>query len=438
MRAFAGEQRPGAADAGAVERAAVRLLAVAVGGVAVPERPLRQLDLQRVVDRPHGVDDMRVVRGAQAEAHQRQRIGRQHVLAGQKGAVRRPVLDQRLAVAGRGKVGREARGDTDVVARHAGDAAQVRVAGKGPLLDLFVPAIRRLAQVGGVVAASSGVEQVGGGQQCGDLDGEGEGAVAGILLPAVLRRGGAVHQHETGGAGDHAQIPVEAAVAEVAVAVEHLGEQDRKGDLVHLHAAPVGPSVEPHVLRPAARGGLGLAEVVEDVKRLARVADGEEPAGGLDQVARPDQVIAAEVAVALGEAPGDRQAGDDRAGAVDRPVRGEHRRGGAVGRGIGAVAVERVQPRLPASPTGDIGVPGAVEAGVEARAGALGGFDFGLAEGEGEDGAGLVVTDVDLAHERDVATIGAGVARGDLAGPGELLPAVGAADEPGRGRAPGP
>ena len=55
-------------------------------------------------------------------------------------------------------------------------------------------------------------------------------------------------------------------------------------------------------------------------------ADGDEAAGGLDEIARPHQVIAAQVVVALGEAPRDRQAGDDAAFHALRFVRPQHRR----------------------------------------------------------------------------------------------------------------
>ena len=52
VRALAGQQRPRAADAGAVERAAVLVLAVAVAVVAMPRRPARRLDLEHRIDRP--------------------------------------------------------------------------------------------------------------------------------------------------------------------------------------------------------------------------------------------------------------------------------------------------------------------------------------------------------------------------------------------------
>ena len=94
---------------------------------------------------------------------------------------------------------------------------------------------------------------------------------------------------------------------------QRVGEQDREGAFVHLDAVPVGGAVEPGVLRPVAVGLLDGAQIGEDRQRVVGGAGGEEAARGLDQVARPDQMVAAEVVVALAEAPGDRQAGDRRA-----------------------------------------------------------------------------------------------------------------------------
>ena len=55
---------------------------------------------------------------------------------------------------------------------------------------------------------------------------------------------------------------------------------------------------------------LGRLQVMNDTARLLLGADGQSAAGDLDEVARPDEVIAAEILVALGEAPRNRQAGD--------------------------------------------------------------------------------------------------------------------------------
>src|SRR5260370_40251742 len=60
VSSFAGEQRPGAADAAAVEGRAILMLAVAVAVVAVPAGALRQLDTQQRLSHPNGVQTSRV------------------------------------------------------------------------------------------------------------------------------------------------------------------------------------------------------------------------------------------------------------------------------------------------------------------------------------------------------------------------------------------
>ena len=52
MAALAGQQRPAAADAGAVKGPAVLMLAIAVAAIAVPHRPRRRVALQQRVGEP--------------------------------------------------------------------------------------------------------------------------------------------------------------------------------------------------------------------------------------------------------------------------------------------------------------------------------------------------------------------------------------------------
>ena len=145
MGAFAGQQGPGAADAGAVEGRAVGVLAIAVAGVAVPDRALRQVAAQQGVDDLDGVDDARIVGRPQPEADQRQGVGADD--RGCRAVVaisRRAVLDRHEAVLRRGRVGDVRRRDAHVIAVDAELAAQASVpVDVGPALDLVVPGSRR-------------------------------------------------------------------------------------------------------------------------------------------------------------------------------------------------------------------------------------------------------------------------------------------------------
>src|SRR5438874_9689357 len=55
---------------------------------------------------------------------------------------------------------------------------------------------------------------------------------------------------------------------------------------------------------------LGRHEVEESLSRVFSVSGGDEPSGCLRQVPRPDQVVSAQVVVALGETPWNRETGD--------------------------------------------------------------------------------------------------------------------------------
>ena len=64
VRAFADQQRPAAADAGAVERRAILVLAVPVAVIPTPHRTGCGLALEQMIDDGDRVDDARIVRGA--------------------------------------------------------------------------------------------------------------------------------------------------------------------------------------------------------------------------------------------------------------------------------------------------------------------------------------------------------------------------------------
>ena len=119
MSAFSGEQRPGAADAGAIEGRAVFVFAVSIAVVAVPARALRELHAQQSVDDANRIQNAGIIGGAQSEADQSQRIGTDDA----KGALRilagRTILDGDEALRGRGGGIGNGRSDANVVAFHA-------------------------------------------------------------------------------------------------------------------------------------------------------------------------------------------------------------------------------------------------------------------------------------------------------------------------------
>ena len=87
-----------------------------------------------------------------------------------------------------------------------------------------------------------------------------------------------------------------------------------ESDLVELNTGPVGRSVDPKVLGESAIRTLGTGQVDQCAAGGVRASAGEQRGGGLHHVARPDQVITAEVVVALGRSPGNRSGGDECTG----------------------------------------------------------------------------------------------------------------------------
>ena len=172
---------------------------------------------------------------------------------------------------------------------------------------------------------------------------------------------------------------------QLAVAAKRVRQQDRKGAFIHLDAVPVGRSVEPCILRPMAVGLLDGAEIGQYLQRVGGRTGGQKAACRLDQVARPHQMIAAEVLVAFAETPWDRQACDGRSRKAERAVRGKNGRADAIGirSGLG-LAIERQQLLLPVAPAGDIRRCGSVEAGRQAGARIVGGFLRARTEGQRE------------------------------------------------------
>ena len=74
MRALAGQERPEPADAGAIERRAVGVLAITIIIVAIPIGSGGQFALEQGVDGRDRIEDARIVGGAQAEPHISERI----------------------------------------------------------------------------------------------------------------------------------------------------------------------------------------------------------------------------------------------------------------------------------------------------------------------------------------------------------------------------
>ena len=112
------------------------------------------------------------------------------------------------------------------------------------------------------------------------------------LFPAILVAGRTVQREERECPADH--VLDRDAVERIGLG-EVRGQQNRKRHLVELRAGPARPAAEPLVLRPASVRELRRHQVAQDVAGLVHRARRKERARALDKVARPNQMVAADV-----------------------------------------------------------------------------------------------------------------------------------------------
>src|SRR5689334_22973909 len=107
--------------------------------------------------------------------------------------------------------------------------------------------------------------------------------------------------------------------------MKQINQQDGERGFVHLQTAPIGPAVKPHVLWPAPVAFLSGLEISQYAHCVAYRTCGEKTTGGFDQIAGPDQVIAAKIFISLVESPWDRKAGDHAACKIFGLMKAQHR-----------------------------------------------------------------------------------------------------------------
>ena len=194
---------------------------------------------------------------------------------------------------------------------------------------------------------------------------------------------------------------------------------------------PVRRAVEPAVLRPGSVGLLRRPQIAQDAPHLRIPAAGQKRSAGLAEVARPDQMVAAEVVVALAEAPGNRQARDDAARERRRLVAAQDGRADAIEVVAARAPFERAQAGLPRAPAGGVIVEDRLERRLKRGQGVVGRLGRRPAEAEGENRRAVRALR-QLGRQRDVAVGRRVVLLGQPAIARKLLPAVGDADEADR------
>ena len=161
-----------------------------------------------------------------------------------------------------------------------------------------------------VTEVAAVAREAGRADQAGDIGRQRRGRVAGVFLPSLLRRWRAFSIRKCAA---RSTIGYGSKCPRGARLVQPPRQHDRKRDFVELDAGPVGSAVDPEILREAAVGSLRAGEVDERAQRGGDVAAGRQAGRAVDHVARPDQMVAAQVFVALDLAPRDAERSDQRA-----------------------------------------------------------------------------------------------------------------------------
>ena len=87
-------------------------------------------------------------------------------------------------------------------------------------------------------------------------------------------------------------------------------QENRESNLIKLQSRPIGGPVDPAVLRKTAVRPLDGGQPNQRAQRRARLTGGEERCCAVDKVARPNEVIAAQILITLRFAPRNAQRGD--------------------------------------------------------------------------------------------------------------------------------
>ena len=130
------------------------------------------------------------------------------------------------------------------------------------------------------------------------------------------------------------------------------------------------------------------------------------------KVAEPNEMVAAQILVALVEPPRNRQAGDGRPREGRSLVRCQHRGADPIAVQVGRSrrAIERQQLLLPSPPALDVATACRLEPVLQARQRAMSGLFRAAAEPEREQGTAAVGRKVDFAAQCDIAVLGAAIA----------------------------
>ena len=298
VTALAREQRPGSADAIAVESRAVRVLPIAIVIVTLPARTLRQIVFDRGIENRERIDDERIVRIAQSQPNEMKEFSADHVA---RRLLVLAVRDLQNRGIGFGHVVRSVaigRRDPQEMLRPIGH--EFAAGCDGPFFQMRRQPIRIIERELRRVFIVTRARKFRHDHQAGDDRGQRGWRIPGSFFPAFLPRLRAVSHQITRGAQD--QRPRIEKIERIRF-VQMPGEQDGRGHFVHLQARPESFAAGPGILRQLAVGILQTSEPDERGTSGRDLTRGQQTDRALHEIARPNQMITAQLIVALRLAP---------------------------------------------------------------------------------------------------------------------------------------
>ena len=155
-------------------------------------------------------------------------------------------------------------------------------------------------------------------------------------------------------------------------------------------------------------------QIAQDAQRVGFGAGSQQTKRGFHQVARPDQMVSAQIFIALVESPGNRKAGDYASQKILGLVRAHHGHAGAIEIDFTAGLIEFQQAVLPILPMPDVVLAQFVVRLEQTGPRLLSGFGPDAAETQRQGELAVAGSQVDLAGKGDVSVFSAGVVPGHL------------------------
>ena len=239
VRALAGQERPGASNACSVIRTSVGVFTVSVALIPMPGGAARRFHLQGRINDFDGAQDPRIVRRAEPEPDERERVETDHQGRRTGRLIRRPVLDRDKPLTRRRGIAVIGLRDPDVIPV---DTVQLREFGPlhvQPSLDAGVPGVGGLPQILGGDRVRRRVGEIGGDEERRDLCRNRERRVSRLFLPSVLRTDRTVAREKDGRPAHHRPQRVPSRRVDDAFARRKIDQQNRERRFIHLHAVPV-------------------------------------------------------------------------------------------------------------------------------------------------------------------------------------------------------